>query len=322
LCHPGETRTEQTIRQHFYWKNLRETVHKVCSTCSTCQITKKSHTKYGHLPPKEAEAEPWDKLCVDLVGPYTITSSRNKRKKAILWAVTMIDPATGWFEMKELKERDAMTVANIVEMTWLSRYPKPQELIFDRGTEFMGDFAKMIKEDYGITRRGTTVRNPQANSILERIHQTLGNIVRTFEPQDLDMDSDSPWEGILSAAMFALRSTYHTTLQATPMQLVFGRDAFLNVKFEADWQLIKERKQARINANNQRENQKRKPHTYQVGDKVLYNVVQGTIKPKYGQNPFAGPYEVLRANNNGTVVLQKGPVIETVNIRLIKPFRE
>ena len=39
----------------------------------------------------------------------------------------------------------------------------------------------------------------------------------------------------------------HTTLQATPAQLVFGRDAILNVKFEADWNLIKQRKQTLIN---------------------------------------------------------------------------
>jgi len=51
----------------------------------------------------------------------------------------------------------------------------------------MGKFAKMIEDDYGITRRGTTVRNPQANSISERLHQTLGNIIRTFKVQNSDM---------------------------------------------------------------------------------------------------------------------------------------
>ena len=29
LCHPGETRTKQTIAQHFYWKNLQQIMHKV-----------------------------------------------------------------------------------------------------------------------------------------------------------------------------------------------------------------------------------------------------------------------------------------------------
>jgi len=81
----------------------------------------------------------------------------------------------------------------------------------------------MIEQDYGITRKETiTVRNPQANSVIERVHQTLGNIIRTFEVHYSNMTMEPPLDGILSAAMFALRATYHTTLQATPMLLVFG----------------------------------------------------------------------------------------------------
>ena len=45
LQHPGETRTELCIKQHFYWKNLRETVHKVVSKCHICQLTRKNKKK-------------------------------------------------------------------------------------------------------------------------------------------------------------------------------------------------------------------------------------------------------------------------------------
>jgi hypothetical protein len=35
--------------------------------CSTCQLNKrKTSKKFGHLPEKEAEAIPWDKMCIDL----------------------------------------------------------------------------------------------------------------------------------------------------------------------------------------------------------------------------------------------------------------
>jgi len=73
--------------------------------------------------------------------------------------------------------------------------------------KFMGEFAKMIEDDYSIFRRGATVRNPQANSILGRVHQTLKNIIRTFEVHNSYMTTDTPWDGILCA----LRVTYHTT---------------------------------------------------------------------------------------------------------------
>ena len=72
LCHPGETRTEHTIRQHFDWKALCATVHDVCKKCPTCQRAKTKNQKYGKLPPKQAETNPWDTLCVDLIGPYMI----------------------------------------------------------------------------------------------------------------------------------------------------------------------------------------------------------------------------------------------------------
>ena len=75
----------------------------------------------------------------------------------------MIDPATGWFKMKEIPSKDAAMVANSVELTWLTRYPWPTIITFDWGTEFMLEFAKMVCNDLPIT----TTRNPQANAIIE-----------------------------------------------------------------------------------------------------------------------------------------------------------
>ena len=72
--------------------------------------------KYGLLTPKETETFPWEKLCVDMIGPYTI-KNKNFPNELTFHCVTMIDPATGWFEMKPTSEKDSMTVANIVETT-------------------------------------------------------------------------------------------------------------------------------------------------------------------------------------------------------------
>ena len=73
--------------------------------------------------------------------------------------------------------------------------------------------------------------NPQANAIVERVHQTIGNMIRTFELYDNNgIDDDDPWSGILATVMDAVCSTYSTTTQAMPMQLVFGRDAIINTK--------------------------------------------------------------------------------------------
>jgi hypothetical protein len=89
--------------------------------------------------------------------------------------------------------------------------------------------------------------------------------------------------------MFAQRATYHTTLHATPAQLVVGRDAVLNTKFEADWKSIKESKQKLISYNNQQEDKSQKEYNYKVGDQVLYDKTKGLVKSKFGQNSYEGP---------------------------------
>ena len=86
------------------------------------------------------------------------------------------------------------------------------------------------------------------------MHQTLANLICTFELEENYLDVDKPWNGILAAAAFAVHSTYHTKLQATPGQLVFGRDMVLNTPFIADWEAIRRRKQQIIDKNNKMEN--------------------------------------------------------------------
>lgn len=83
--------------------------------------------------------------------------------------------------------------------------------------------------------------------VKEDVHAVLNDILRTFELEERELSPDDPWSEFLSAAAFAIRATYHTTLQATPAQLVFGRDMILPIAVEANWDLIKHRKQQEIN---------------------------------------------------------------------------
>ena len=80
-----------------------------------------------------------------------------------------------------------------------------------------------------------------------------------MELYDQELDKDDPFGGILAATMFAVRSTYNTTTQATAMQLVFGRDGVFNIPFKANWDIIQQRKQQIINKNNEKENKNKDP---------------------------------------------------------------
>jgi len=67
LCHPGEERTELTIRQTLTWPKLSEDVRQHCKVCKQCQQSKKARKKYGHLPAREPDVVPWEKVHVDCI---------------------------------------------------------------------------------------------------------------------------------------------------------------------------------------------------------------------------------------------------------------
>ena len=75
----------------------------------------------------------------------------------------------------------------------------------------------------------------------------------------------------------------------------------LNITHKANWEFIRARKQKLINKNNQRENKKRIPHKYKVGDQILLR--RGT-ENKY-EIPFSGPHYVTNVNDNETIGIQK-----------------
>jgi transposase InsO family protein len=68
----------------------------------------------------------------------------------------------------------------ILRNGWLSRYPRPMRCIHDQGTEFQGSQFRLVLENNGIEDVSITIKNPQANAICERVHQTVGNVLRTM----------------------------------------------------------------------------------------------------------------------------------------------
>jgi hypothetical protein len=200
LQHPRHTRLEEMMNAAMYWKGMRTTIRSLTRSCRSCQINKRQSQKYGHLPPKTVITNPWECLCVDLIGPYTLKGKYNSQIDCM--ALTMIDPASSWFEIAELPvveqlrqqtvndkelivadeffDKTSERIAKLVNKTWLCRYPWCHHLIYDNVSEFKLHFEYLCKS-YGITRKPTMVKNLQANGILEHVHQVLGKMLHTAD---------------------------------------------------------------------------------------------------------------------------------------------
>jgi hypothetical protein len=60
---------------------------------------------------------------MDLVGPFTIRTSAKTQSLLYLLALTMIDPATGWFEIVKATNKSATSIQDLFHNTWLAHYP-------------------------------------------------------------------------------------------------------------------------------------------------------------------------------------------------------
>ena len=152
-------------------------------------------------------------VCVDLVGPFTI---KTPLKTHSLLALTMIDPATGWFEIVQANSKTATSIQDLFHNTWLARYPRPQFIVFDNGGEFKREFKQMC-ENYGIKAKPTTSHNPQANAIIERVHKVVNDMLRSFDLENENLEEDNPFDYFLQSTAFKKHLSHHTTGNSLPI---------------------------------------------------------------------------------------------------------
>ena len=46
----------------------------------------------------------------------------------------MIDHVTGWFQIMQYDNKIVISIVNLVETAWLTRYPRPMEITYDQGS--------------------------------------------------------------------------------------------------------------------------------------------------------------------------------------------
>jgi hypothetical protein len=206
-----------------------------------------------------------------------------------------------------------------VYKTWFSRYPRCQYIIYDNGSKLKLHFQSLCNT-YGIKHKPTSVKNPQANAILECIHAVLGNMLRTFELNMAEMVKTSDTDVFLSNAPWAFCSTYHKVLKASPGAAIFGRDMLFDIPFIAYWQKIGEHRQQLTGLNNARENKGRIDYDYKVGQKVLLRKegILGNAESRRHKKPWL----ITSVHTTRTITVQHGNEIDKMNIWRVKPFEE
>ncbi len=175
-------------------------------------------------------------------------------------------------------------------------------------------------DSYGIKCKPTTIKNPQANAISERMHQVLREMLRTAEINMADSVTPNGTNVFLDNTAWAICSTYHTVLKASPGATIFGQDMLFDIPFIADWNKIGDYMQQQTDLSTARENKKQVDYDYKVGDRVL--VIQDGILCK-AQSPHGKePWTIMTVHTHETIRIQRRTKSEQIHIRRVTPYSD
>ena len=113
--------------------------------------------------------------------------------------------------------------SRLFNKTWLNRYPRPEKVLFNNDSEFKKGFIPLL-EDFSVKPKPTTINKPQSNTILERVHQVVGDMLRTHNLNECEFVEIGPLGPILQNVAYAIHTIHHMTSRSSSVQLSFGRD--------------------------------------------------------------------------------------------------
>ena len=174
------------------------------------------------LVPILAQA-PFEKWGIDFVGPIA-PASKYGQKCYILVAT---DYVTKWAEAVATKIDNSNTVATFLYENIITLFGCPKELVSDRGIHFINNTIATLTAKYEIKHCKTTPYHPHANDQTEK---TNGMLCKILTKTILRAEND--WDIQLFAALWAYRTAYKVTTNATPFQLVYRQEAILPIELE------------------------------------------------------------------------------------------
>ena len=212
--HLGINKTHQRVLQHFYWPGLRKDVVKFCNTCHTCQVIGKPNQckQVAPLVLIPATEEPFNRVIIDCVGPLPKTKAGNQYLLTIMCSSTRFPEA---IPMKNIKA--PKIVAALVKFFTLVGLPKAIQS--DQGSNFMSGLFQQVMYELGIKQYTSSAYHPQSQGALERFHQTLKNMMRSY-----CYEQGRDWDEGVHLLLFAVREAVQDSLGFSPFELLFGRE--------------------------------------------------------------------------------------------------
>ena len=223
----------------------------------------------------------------------------------------------------------ANTVSDALLRYVVPYFGTPRRLLSDRGREFVGEVWSKLTRSLGIQRLLTSPYHPEGNSINERSHRTINNMLRA---RLLDGTPSWTWVDKIPSIMLALNAMAHEPHGFSASMIATGREPTLPPDLESnactspsldDPASYVEAVKKRLTLTHQQMVPPPAPaatNPYQEGS-LIFALTTPPERTNKLAPQWKGPFVVRRVPNPYQVVYEDGSAWRTIHINHAKPAK-
>lgn len=218
--HPGRWKTQELVTRNYWWPGIAHYIAQYVKSCDACNRTKiYPSAPAGQLIPNEIPQRKWQVVTTDLIvglpeshGSNAIWVAVDRLSKRI-----HIAPTT--------KEVTSLGVARLFRDHVWRHHGLPDQIISDRGSQFVSSFTRELNHMLGIRTSLSTAFHPETDGQTERVNQEIEQYLRVFVNQRQD-----DWSEWLPLVEFAYNNRIHSSTRQTPFVLDTGQHPRMGVE--------------------------------------------------------------------------------------------
>lgn len=210
--HFGVAKTLELLSRGYWWPQPWKLVKEFVRTCDVCARAKSTHHRpYGLLQPLPLPDRPWASISLDFITDLPPTRGFDS-------VLVVVDRFTKMVHFVPCRKEISGHATAELFLTHIVRlHGLPEDVISDRGPQFVSHFWRRLLEILGTATKLSTAHHPQTDGQTERVNQVLEQYLRCVISYQQD-----DWLTFLPMAEFAYNNSRHTSTSVTPFFANYG----------------------------------------------------------------------------------------------------
>lgn len=343
--HLGIYKTYQRILTSHYWPKMQADVKKYVNKCKICsQMKPEQRRPAGEMGSRPQISRCWQMISTDLIGPFP------KSKKGYMYILSVTDCFSKFCLHFPLKRATSPPIIKAIEESVFLLFGVPEFIICDNGKQYTSKEFKQFLKRYNVKSMYNALYHPQNNPV-ERLNRVTKTMIASYIEED-----QREWDTHLAELGCAYRTAKHEVLRQTPYYVNFGMEMITDGK---EYEEVRHRQEIGGHENEtveaheevknrsgrlqqlrkyvkrvleeaykrtkQKYNLRRRPVTYEEGDKVWKRehklsdagrYYAAKLGPKYG-----GPFRIRKKLGINVYELEndKGKSLGNWHVKDLKP---